>query len=571
LIQLSTSAGDTISAPMTISNNLVVVNNSTAHALTLAGTISGTNSVTYVGAGSVTLTVSNGYSGNTLISGNVTLGNDTANALAFGSGVVTLDQGTLNLNNNTSTYNDYYWNLVVPANTTGTVNADGRSNMHGTLTGGGTLNWYAPFVRVELDGDWSAFTGQINASGSDFRVNNTYGLAKAALYLGGDAAYSLNGSMTVGEISGSASASLTTTAWTVGARNTTAVFAGVITGNSVTKVGTGTWILTGNNTYSGTTTISGGAIQIGAGGNTGALGAGNVTDNASLVFNLYNNAVCPNNISGSGSLSQAGDGVLTLSVANTYSGPTFITAGTLALTNSGSIVSSTNINLSNGALLDISGTTSHTMTLVSGKMISGDGSVNGNFTVASGATLAPGNNDLGALSFSNSLTLNSGSKTILNISHDSQTNNVVIVAGAFVWGGSLIVSNADDPLQGGDAFILFSAPSFAGNFSSITLPALTPGLYWDTSTLKVDGTIRVVVETPPAIGNIGVSGGNLVLSGAGGITNGTYYVLTSTNIAAPLANWTRLITNQFDGSGNFNFTNAMDTNSPQSFYLLQLP
>jgi hypothetical protein len=135
----------------------------------------------------------------------------------------------------------------------------------------------------------------------------------------------------------------------------------------------------------------------------------------------------------------------------------------------------------------------------------------------------------------------------------------------------LIVSNADDPLQGGDAFQLFSAPSFAGNFSSIALPALAPGLYWDTSTLKVDGTIRVVVETPPTIGNIGVSGGNLVLSGAGGITNGTYYVLTSTNIAAPLANWTRLVTNQFDVSGNFNFTNAMDTNSPQSFYLLQLP
>lgn len=70
---------------------------------------------------------------------------------------------------------------------------------------------------------------------------------------------------------------------------------------------------------------------------------------------------------------------------------------------------------------------------------------------------------------------------------------------------------------------------------------------------------------------MGVSGGNLVLSGTGGVTNGNYYVLTSTNLAAPLTNWTRLVTNQFDGSGNFNFTNAMNTNSPQSFYLLQLP
>jgi hypothetical protein len=39
----------------------------------------------------------------------------------------------------------------------------------------------------------------------------------------------------------------------------------------------------------------------------------------------------------------------------------------------------------------------------------------------------------------------------------------------------------------------------------------------------------------------------------------------------PLTNWLRLLTNPFDGSGNFNFTNAMNPNSPQSFYLLQLP
>ena len=281
--------------------------------------------------------------------------------------------------------------------------------------------------------------------------------------------------------------------------------------------------------------------------------------------------VCSNSISGGGSLNQTGYGVLTLNAANTYSGATFITAGTLALTNSGSIASSTNINLANGAIFDVSGTTSHAMTLGSGKMISGDGLVNGNFTVASGATLAPGNNDLGTLTFSNSLTLNTGSKTILNVSHDSQANNVVSVAGAFTLGGSLIVSSADDPEQPGDSFKLFTAASFAESFSSLALPALAPGFYWDTSTLTNDGTIRVVIETPPLIGSIGVSGGNFVLNGMGGVTNGTYYVLTSRNIAAPLTNWTRLLTNKFDGGGNFNFTNALNTNSPQSFYLLQLP
>ena len=108
----------------------------------------------------MTLTASNSYAGNTLVSGTtVNLANDTANTYGFGSGSITLDQGTLNLHSDSSTYNDYYWNLVVPTNSTGTLNDDRRCNLHGTLTGGGTFNFYAPYVRNYLNGDWSGFTG----------------------------------------------------------------------------------------------------------------------------------------------------------------------------------------------------------------------------------------------------------------------------------------------------------------------------------------------------------------------------------------------------------------------------
>jgi hypothetical protein len=61
------------------------------------------------------------------------------------------------------------------------------------------------------------------------------------------------------------------------------------------------------------------------------------------------------------------------------------------------------------------------------------------------------------------------------------------------------------------------------------------------------------------------------LSGSGGTTNGTYYLLASTNIALPLNRWSRVATNHFDAKGNFIFTNAFGTNSPQSFYRLQMP
>ena len=49
---------------------------------------------------------------------------------------------------------------------------------------------------------------------------------------------------------------------------------------AVNQVGTSTTSLTGNNTYSGTTTISAGTLSVGAGGTTGTLGTGNVVNNA---------------------------------------------------------------------------------------------------------------------------------------------------------------------------------------------------------------------------------------------------------------------------------------------------
>jgi hypothetical protein len=78
-----------------------------------------------------------------------------------------------------------------------------------------------------------------------------------------------------------------------------------------------------------------------------------------------------------------------------------------------------------------------------------------------------------------------------------------------------------------------------------------------------------VMASGPVIASTRISDGNLIFSGTGGITNGTFNVLTSTNVATPLANWTPLSTNTFDGSGNFSVTNAINPNASQSFYLLK--
>jgi hypothetical protein len=67
-----------------------------------------------------------------------------------------------------------------------------------------------------------------------------------------------------------------------------------------------------------------------------------------------------------------------------------------------------------------------------------------------------------------------------------------------------------------------------------------------------------------------LAGGGLVFKGGAGVANANFYLLGSTNLATPLAGWTRLLTNQFDGNGNFSLTNYAATN-PQSFYRLQVP
>ncbi|EDG5038388.1 TPA: hypothetical protein I8N33_004754, partial [Salmonella enterica subsp. enterica serovar Derby] len=92
----------------------------------------------------------------------------------------------------------------------------------------------------------------------------------------------------------------------------------------VVKSGDETLTLSGANSYTGGTLISGGTLIA---SNVEALGTGDVTDNAVLELNTggdFDNA-----ISGSGQVEKSGDETLTLSGANSYTGGTLISSGTL--------------------------------------------------------------------------------------------------------------------------------------------------------------------------------------------------------------------------------------------------
>ena len=84
-----------------------------------------------------------------------------------------------------------------------------------------------------------------------------------------------------------------------------ATIGSVIAGTAgLTQAGPGTLILTGANTYTGGTTISAGTLQIGNGGTTGSV-AGNIVDNAALLFNRTGTLTYAGVISGTGSVTKS--------------------------------------------------------------------------------------------------------------------------------------------------------------------------------------------------------------------------------------------------------------------------
>ena len=116
------------------------------------------------------------------------------------------------------------------------------------------------------------------------------------------------------------------------------------------KADAGTLILSGTNTYTGGTVISGGTLQLGNWRHSGSI-VGNVVNNGSLDFDRSNTLSFGGVISGSGTVTQAGTGTTILTATNTYTGGTVISSGTLQLGNGGTGGSIVGDVIDNGALV----------------------------------------------------------------------------------------------------------------------------------------------------------------------------------------------------------------------------
>ncbi len=297
---------------------------------------------------------------------------------------------------------------------------------------------------------------------------------------------------------------------------------------------------------------------------------GPVTLNGNCNFGVSNGALMfAGPISGPGGLTQNLPGRLCLGGTNAYAGNSTVNAGTLALTCSNALANSPQITLAAGTFLDASALSAG-LTLNAGQTLGGSGAVNGSLTVGGGAVLAPAN-PFSTFTFSNSLTFTAGSDCILKISRSPATNDLIRVLGTLTFGGKLVVSNVSaSALAAGDSFKLFDAPAITGAFViSPQIPG--PSLVWDTSTFASNGVLRVIAGSTPHFSPIARNGNRLFLSGAGGQPGTPYYILTATNLGLPINQWTRIVTNYFDATGNFAATNSFTPQSAATYFLLQFP
>lgn len=322
---------------------------------------------------------------------------------------------------------------------------------------------------------------------------------------------------------------------------------------------TGSYLkLDGSNTYSGLTIIDANAgLMIGNAGTSGTLGTGDVIDNGTLTFNRGDMISYVSNITGSGKIIVNGAAITTLSGDNSYTGGTTVNAYMLLVDNTaGSGLGTGPVEVQAGTL-------------------GGTGAISGSVQIDSSGILQPGDASLfsvGDITISNSLTLLSGSTTIIEMDASVPATSEVSGLTSVTYGGALMVDNLAGNFTAGETFKLFDAASYSGVFDGgISLPPLPAGLNWDTSNLAVNGTVSVTgTEFNPPV----LSGTNIVLSGTAGSGNAgySYSVLVSTNVALPVSNWTVLSTgNTFDSNGNFDFTNGIDPNSPQQFFMIRVP
>jgi len=208
---------------------------------------------------------------------------------------------------------------------------------------------------------------------------------------------------------------------------------------------------------------------------------------------------------------------------------------------------------------------------VSGGTLGGAGTVLSTVLIATNGRLSPGNliSSNTAIIFENEVTMNGTVIMDVNKASGAFSGDSVQGFGTLTFGGTLQLNLTGEALALGDQIHLFSFGNASGAFASIVPAVPAPGWVWDTSSLLVDGSLKVATPSSRSdISSISVVGSDVVLGGTGGPPSTEFRVLSSTNIALPFINWEPVATNSFDANGNFNFSLPINYTTPQRFFIL---
>ncbi|EKM3934052.1 autotransporter-associated beta strand repeat-containing protein, partial [Salmonella enterica] len=483
----------------------------------------------------LTLSGANSYTGGTTISGGTLV---VSNVEALGSGDVT-DNATLELNTGGDFDNNIGGTGSVVKSGDKTLTLSGaNSYTGGTTISGGTL--VATSVEALGSGDVTdnavlelntggTFDNVISGSGQVVKSGDEMlTLSGANSYTGGTTIS--GGTLVATNVEALGSGDVTDNATLE--LNTGGTFDNVISGSGqVVKSGDDALTLSGNNSYTGGTLISDGTLVA---SNVEALGSGDVTNDAVLELNTggdFDNA-----ISGSGQVVKSGDKTLTLSGANSYTGGTTISGGTLVATNvdalgTGDVIDNATLELNTGGDFDnaisgsgqvvksgdktltLSGANSYSgaTTISGGTLIAanvnalGTGAIDnrasllldasGQFTVTDLTTESGGNTEIGAGSTLQTTTLTQKSDSTLTINLNSNTADPVIHAASQVsLAGTLDITGVGDVLDSDpastddlDTFTLIASDkTIAGDFEKLTVAGMDADL---ADFITVDGRI----------------------------------------------------------------------------------
>uniref|UniRef100_UPI000366D32B autotransporter outer membrane beta-barrel domain-containing protein n=1 Tax=Komagataeibacter europaeus TaxID=33995 RepID=UPI000366D32B len=411
-------------------------------------TLSDTTAGVVTNASGATFSATGGTLASAANSGTMTLG--AGNTV---SGDVTQTAGSLTLDGNTV-------DGTVAANG-GTFDVASAGSTAGSLSGtaSGTLDGTLDLTKAS-----STYSGGMSGSGGLTVSGGTETLTGANTYTGATTisggTLQLGDGGTTGSLSDS-SAIHDNGQLTIDHGNAFAMAQTIDGTGSLTQAGTGRTTLSGVNTYSGGTAITGGTLV----GTTSSFGSGGIVDNAALEVSQDTSGTLANTLSGNGSFTKSGTGTVAIDGDDSaFTGRTDISAGMLDV--DGSLANSA-VTVDNGGTLSGTGTVGST-NVAAGGILSPAGSgtigtlnVNGTLDMATGSILAADGN----------ATMTGTSLSVDNQSYQQLTSDLVKVSGAAALSGGTVDFHVADgtALKYGEAYTLVSAAGgVSGKYTNLS-------------------------------------------------------------------------------------------------------